>query len=640
MVSRREPFVRRTPFLIPIFLYPLLLTQPVEQAAAQARLARVSARAPALAVVRANDNRKRAGELNKGVLTVRLAVGIARWYPESPTGPFVDVPTIAEEGKEPQIPAPLIRVRAGTRIVATIRNTLTDSTIYVRGLVERPAASLDSVPIPPGESRTVRFVAGAPGTYFYMATPGIIKPREPGSDIPEQEQLGGAFVVDPEGGVPPDRIFVLNIWGQKKDSAKYTNAVAINGKTWPFTERVSAKVGDTLRWRVVNATVRNHPMHLHGFYFRVDARGTGKADTLYTPAEQRLGVTEDLSPGHSMYMVWSPDRPGNWLFHCHITFHVFPGNAQLTDALPGKHALHSVDAGVHMSGLVLGIIVDQPGGVRPSRRANVRKLHLFVNEGRRRGYSPRTLGYVLQRDDRIPARDSVEVPGSAIVVTRDEPTDITIVNRLPEPTSIHWHGIELESYSDGVAGWSGNPSLLAPMIAPNDSFTARLTLPRAGTFMYHTHLNDIEQLTSGLFAPIIVLEPGQKFDPSTDHVFIAGWDGTRGTPIITINGDSATGSPIEMAVGMPHRFRFINIGPAIRLFFAIRRGADVITWRGVAKDGADLPRASIVTGPASRRLGVGEMYDAEFMAREPGEYDVTVGPPNDQLRYKRKIIVR
>jgi FtsP/CotA-like multicopper oxidase with cupredoxin domain len=625
---------------IPVLLGLLQLTLPVERPAAQVRLARSTPPAAALAVVKANDNRKRAGELKNGVLTLRLVVGMARWYPESPTGPFVDVAAVAEEGKAPQIPAPLIRVRTGTTIVATIRNTLTDSTIYVRGLVERPAASLDSVPIPPGQSRTVRFAAGAPGTYFYMMTPGIMKERVPGQGIPEREQLGGALVVDPQGDVLPDRIFVLNIWGNPKDSVTYSNAVTINGRTWPFTERVLASVGDTLRWRVVNATARNHPMHLHGFYFRVDARGTGRIDTVYAPAKRRLDVTEDLSPGHTMYMTWSPDRPGNWLFHCHITFHVFPGDAQLSGSIPGEHALHSVDAGVHMAGLVMGITVDQPRGLRAARRANVRKLHLFVDEGRPRGYAKRALGFVLQKDDRIPAIDSVEIPGSVLVVTRNEPTDVTIVNRLKEATSIHWHGIELESLFDGVAGWSGSPSLLAATIAPNDSFVARLTLPRAGTFMYHTHLNDIEQLTSGLYAPMIVLEPGKKFDPATDHVFIAGWDGTRERPLILINGDSATGPPIPMAVGATHRFRFINIGPAIRLFFGIRRGADVVTWRGIAKDGADLPPASIVTGPAIRRLGVGEMYDAEFTAREPGEYQVTVGPPDSQLRFKQKIVVR
>ena len=635
--------MRRNPFLISILFLPLLLLVSMEQAAARTRLMKAFGPAPALAIVKANDNRKHAGELKNGVLTLRLVVGMARWYPESPTGPFVDVAALAEEGKEPQIPAPLIRVRIGTTIVATIRNTLTDSTIYVRGLVERPAASLDSVAIPPGQSRTVRFRAGEPGTYFYMATPGLMKARiRPTDDVPEREQLGGAFVVDPKGVVPPDRVFVLNIWGQPQDSGRFSNAITINGRSWPFTERVSAEVGDTLRWRVVNATTRNHPMHLHGFYFRVDARGSGNADTVYAPAKRRLGVTEDLSPGNTMYMVWSPDRPGNWLFHCHITGHVFPGNAQLAGAKPTDHMLHSVDPGIHMSGLVLGITVTQPGGLRQSRRANVRKLRLFIDEGKRRLSGARALGYVLQRDGRIPAADSVEIPGSLIVVTRGEPTDITIVNRLREASSIHWHGIELESYSDGVAGWSGNPSLLAPTIAPNDSFTARLTLPRAGTFIYHTHLNDIQQITSGLFGPIVVLEPGEKFDPARDHIFVAGWEGYRRPipPLITINGDSATGPPIELAVGQSHRFRFINIGAAQRLFFAIRRGQDVVTWRALAKDGADLPPAAAVTVAAIQRLGVGEVFDAEFTAREPGEYTLTVGPPEDRFRFRQKITAR
>src|SRR5438874_2410600 len=99
-----------------------------------------------LPIAQANDNRAPAGVLRDGVLTVRLVVGMARWYPDAADGQYVDVPAIAEEGKPPQIPAPLIRVPAGTVIHATIRNALTDSTIYIRGLTTRPAKALDSIP--------------------------------------------------------------------------------------------------------------------------------------------------------------------------------------------------------------------------------------------------------------------------------------------------------------------------------------------------------------------------------------------------------------------------------------------------------------------------------------------------------------
>jgi len=589
-----------------------------------------------IAVVRANDNRTPAGRLENGVLEIHLVLGMARWYPESPDGPFVDVPAFAEEGGTPTIPGPLIRVPTGTTIEATVRNALTDSTIYLRGLVTRPTKSLDSIPVRPGETRTIRFAAGAPGTYFYLATPGIWDWDKHG----ERESSAGALVVDAPGPVQPDRIFVINIWGNPKDSIVYPNALGINGKSWPFTERISAAVGDTVRWRVINASIRNHPMHLHGFYFRVDARGNGMSDSLYAPDARRLAVTEDMSAFHSMNMVWSPDRPGNWLFHCHLAFHVVPGDAQLSGTSMDSHATHSGDVRQHMAGLVLGIAVRPgPNWISPVRE-NVRKLRLYVDEGRRRSIAPRAMGFVLQNGGSAPARDSVLIPGSVIVLTRNEPTDITVINRLSEATSIHWHGIELESYSDGVAGWSGATTRLAPMMAPGDSFTARLTLPRAGTFIYHTHLNDVEQLTSGLYGAIVVLEPGQRFDPATDHVFVAGWDGNvTARPSILINGDTAA-APIELAAGVRHRFRFINIGPAQRLIFAIRQDSTLMKWRRLAKDGADLPPAVAITSPSTRRLGVGEMFDAEFLPPSSGEYQLTVGTPNSQMKYRRKLIIR
>ena len=62
-----------------------------------------------------------------------------------------------------------------------------------------------------------------------------------------------------------------------------------------------------------------------------------------------------------------------------------------------------------------------------------------------------------------------------------------MVNHLCQPTAMHWHGIELDSYYDGVPGWSGTPERRSPMIAPGDSFIARMTPPRSGTFIYHAH---------------------------------------------------------------------------------------------------------------------------------------------------------
>ena len=583
--------------------------------------------------VHPNDNRAPAGELRHGVLTIRLVVRMARWYPEAKDGPFTDVTAFAEEGHAPQVPGPLIRVPTGTTIVATVRNALADSTIYVHGLTTKPAATNDSVAVPPGETRTVRFAAGSAGTYLYWATLGTID-----YDIREREQLTGAFVIDAVGARTDDRIFVMDIWGEPRDSVTYPNALAINGKSWPYTERITATVGDSLRWRIINGTSRNHPMHLHGFYFRVESHGTFLRDSVLPAEEPRVVVTEDMSPGETMRMAWQASRPGNWLFHCHITFHVVSPDARL-EPHARQDDMHALDPGKHMAGLVLGITVRPGRGWVEPARANPRRLHLFVNEAPSRSYAPRRLGFVLQSGDTPPAADSVEIPGSTLILTQNEPTDVTVVNRLAEATAIHWHGIELESFSDGVAGWSGLSARLAPIIAARDSFTARLTLPRAGTFMYHTHLNDVEQLTSGLYGAIVVLEPGRRFDPNTDHVFVVGWDGPQTPARLVVNGDS-TAPPLELAAGVPHRLRFVNIGPAQRVVFAARRDSTVLTWRPLAKDGENLPASLAVVGPARKRIAVGETYDVEFTPPAPGEYLLTMGPPDKQMGYMRRLIVR
>jgi manganese oxidase len=79
------------------------------------------------------------------------------------------------------------------------------------------------------------------------------------------------------------------------------------------------------------------------------------------------------------------------------------------------------------------------------------------------------------------------IPGPPLILTRGQPTAIRVVNQLPEPLAVHWHGIELESYYDGVPGLSGSGQQLLKPIAPEGSFVVKLTPPRAGTFIYHPY---------------------------------------------------------------------------------------------------------------------------------------------------------
>ena len=589
--------------------------------------------APDLPRVVPNDNRIAAGRLHADTLELDLEVRMAVWYPEADSGPGVEVAVFAEAGKPPVIPAPLIRVPEGTMIRVRMRNLLVDSAITVHGFVTRPAAVSDSVVVTPGGEATRAFASGAPGTYFYFANLGHHRLNVD----EERQQLGGALIVDPAGGSPPDRVFVINIWGRTIDSTTYGNALAINGRSWPWTERIRAEMGDTLRWRVINTSVRPHPMHLHGFYFRLDALGNGLSDSAIAPLDRRLLVTQLMRPFTAMQITWSPDRPGNWLFHCHIGFHVLPG-ARINPVPAGHADWGSHEAERHMSGLIVGIEVGAPPVPADIGRGEPERLRLFIQEGKPMGRAPRSLGFVLQRGAGEPRPDSVEIPGTTLYLTRGRPTDITVINRTREASIIHWHGIELESYSDGVAGWSGSAERLAPSVAPGDSFTARLTLPRAGTFMYHTHLNDIEQLTSGLYGGIVVTEPGAR-DPTRDHLFVVGWDGEvedSTGPTRLVNG-SQRPAPLELAAGVTQRFRFANIGAANGAVFRIWQDTSLVAWRVVAKDGAEFAAHQVRGEPARFYIDVGETFDAE-VELPAGEYRLTAGNPARPFFVQRMVV--
>jgi FtsP/CotA-like multicopper oxidase with cupredoxin domain len=570
-------------------------------------------------------------------LELNLEVRLARWHPQADSGPYVDAPVFAEVGHAPQIPGPLIRVKRGTVIALRLKNSLSDSTLTLYGFVTHPGVDGDSITLAPGEERSLHFAAGEQGTYLYRAIAGTVD-----WDNREREQLAGAFIVDSSASAPTDRVFVLNVWGEPADSGTYRNALAINGKSWPYTERISASVGDSVRWRVVNATIRPHPMHLHGFYYRIDAYGDGLRDSMYADSARRRVVTQVMRPMQTMSMVWSPDRDGQWLFHCHIGFHVIPDGARLVaEGASGSHAHDalSADAGTHMAGLVLGMDVRAPASWKPAARGAATSLRLHVTEGKRRARAERALGYVLQQGDAPPAADSLGHSNPVLAMHVGQPVDITVLNRLKEPTAVHWHGIELESYSDGVAGWSGSATRVAPLIAPSDSFVARLTLARPGTFIYHTHLGDFDQMTSGLFGGLIVLPRGTQYDRTTDHIFVAGWDGVEDPPHLMINGDSLA-TPATYAANAAHRLRFVNIGVAAPIKVRLTRDTALVSWRALAKDGDELPRAQAVSRPAELSLDVGETADFEFRPVAGVRYVLTIRSSGKQEPYAVRIYAR
>jgi FtsP/CotA-like multicopper oxidase with cupredoxin domain len=214
--------------------------------------------------------------------------------------------------------------------------------------------------------------------------------------------------------------------------------------------------------------------------------------------------------------------------------------------------------------------------------------------------------------------DRLSSPGPVLVLRRDEPVEITVNNHLGESTALHWHGMELDSFYDGVHGWSGTGRNLAPMIEPERSFVVRFTPPRTGTFIYHTHLHDERQLPLGLYGAMIVVDDPETFDPATDHVLVIarrGLDPTApnviipSTPVV-INGD--TGARYAWKAGQRHRVRLINITPDDILTVSLETAQGQTMWKPVTKDGAPLPPGLRAAVPARQTIAVGETYDFEL----------------------------
>jgi FtsP/CotA-like multicopper oxidase with cupredoxin domain len=142
-----------------------------------------------------------------------------------------------------------------------------------------------------------------------------------------------------------------------------------------------------------------------------------------------------------------------------------------------------------------------------------------------------------------------------------------------------------------------------------------MTPDRAGTFIYHTHSNEVVQLSSGLYGALLVLEPGAEPDPN-ERVFLLGGGGPGREAAPYLNGRPVP-SPVELSTGVAHRLRFINISTFGTQRIRLVGDTTPQSWRALAKDGADLPPTQATVRPAMVSLGPGETFDFELLRTAP-----------------------
>lgn len=265
--------------------------------------------------------------LDGDVKVFKVTAAVAKWE----VSPTITVDAWTYNGT---MPGPAIRVQEGDKVRIEFTNSLPESTaMHFHGLMV--PNKVDGVPfltqpvVKPGESYTYEFTAKNPGSHMYHAHHNSTKQVGKG--------LLGAFIVEPKdpnfyatGKIDKEFTMILN---------DANGGFTLNGKGFPATEPIVAKIGERVLIRYMNEGTMIHPMHLHGFPQIVVAKDgwpqqPWKCDTL------------NIAPGERWDVVIEPDEVGAWAFHCHILPHA-----------EGEHG---------MFGMVTAMVVqDEQGNVPP-----------------------------------------------------------------------------------------------------------------------------------------------------------------------------------------------------------------------------------------------------------------------------------
>lgn len=218
-----------------------------------------------------------------------------------------------------------------------------------------------------------------------------------------------------------------------------------------------------------------------------------------------------------------------------------------------------------------------------------------------------------------------QVPGPTLRVTQGDRVRINVANRLPESTTVHWHGLDVPNAMDGPAYVTQRP------IEPGETFSYEYTVEQSGTYFYHTHDHVDRQQALGLYGALII-DPKNPADAITADleytVQLQEWlkrewltfpsmpmDG--GFPnFFTINGKSYPATDtIKMKVGQLLKIRFVGSNTTAIHPMHIHGGP----FEVVAVDGATLPQTARYTADTVN-VGPGQRFDVLWRALRPGKW--------------------
>lgn len=218
-----------------------------------------------------------------------------------------------------------------------------------------------------------------------------------------------------------------------------------------------------------------------------------------------------------------------------------------------------------------------------------------------------------------------QVPGPRLQLTEGDRVRINLHNRLPESTTVHWHGLILPNEMDGPANITQKP------IAPGESYTYEFTVGQFGTYFYHSHDHPDRQQALGLYGAILIAPRDASAEPRADieyTVQLQEWLKREwltypamimegGLPnYFTINGKAYPSTDvIRMRVGQTLKLRFIGTNNNFTHPMHVHGGP----FQVVAIDGNVLAEGARYLADTVN-VGPGQRYDVIWPARRPGKW--------------------
>lgn len=216
-----------------------------------------------------------------------------------------------------------------------------------------------------------------------------------------------------------------------------------------------------------------------------------------------------------------------------------------------------------------------------------------------------------------------QIHGPTIECAEGDRVRIYVTNKLPAPTSIHWHGLLIPSGMDGVGGLSQKA------IQPGETFKYEFTLWQHGTFMYHSHHDEMTQMQLGMLG-MFVIHPRQPQGPRADRDYVymlSEWKIVPGTRrpdpnemtdfnMLTLNARAFPGTaPMLAQVGDRVRIRIGNLSSMEHHPMHIHGHAMLVTETdgGVIPEAGRWPEISVL-------VPVGTVRTVEFVANNPGDW--------------------